>query len=54
MLNRVLHFRVVTFEEKHLHQGTKAGLEFDSREVPVPGYPKLTLSSLKWVARPSP
>ena len=49
MLNRVLHFRMVTFEEKTC---TKASLEFDSREVP--GYPKLTLYSLKWVARPPP
>ena len=31
---------------------TKASLEFDSREVP--GYPKLTLYSLKCVARPPP
>ena len=31
---------------------TKASLEFDSREVPA--YPKLTLYTLKWVARPPP
>ena len=43
LLNQVLHFRVVTFEEKTC---TRATLEFDSREVP--GYPRFTLCSLKW------
>ena len=39
------HFRVVAFKKKNTC--TRAPLEIDSRGVP--GYPKFTLCSLKWV-----